>query len=182
MSDSASRPPRAMLSAGRGLPRTERPHTPEYGIPESLEGTLPWSWAEERLRESLVYWMATTNPDGRPHLRPIWAAWADGSLWFEGGLRTGWARNLLAGSACSMSVERGRDAVIVEGSPAMFREPEPPLEELLVEGYAKYVETLGYRVDPANWREGGLWRLQPVVAFGWSGGYPSDATRWRWLP
>lgn len=163
-------------------PRVERPYTPEYGIPETLEGTLPWSWAEERLAASLVYWMATTDPAGAPHLRPIWAAWADGSLWFEGGQRTRWARNLLAGSSCAMSVERGSDAVIVEGRPEMLAAPDAALERQIVAGYEKYVAALDYRVDPANWREGGLWRLRPVLAFGWSRRYPADATRWRWLP
>ena len=37
-----------------------------------------------------------------------------------------------------------------------------------------------YEVDPQNWRNGGLWVLNPSVAFGWNvGNYPADATRWH---
>lgn len=59
---------------------------PSYGIPEGVEGTLPWAWAEDRLAGAETYWVATTRPGGRPHLVPIWAAWLDGRLWFEGGV------------------------------------------------------------------------------------------------
>jgi hypothetical protein len=158
-------------------PRIERPYTPDYGIPETLEGTLPWSWAVERLDAALQYWMGTTRPDGSPHVRPIWGAWAAGAVWFEGGPRTRWARNLAENPACTMAVEHGADAVIVEGRAELVR-PDKLLEDHLLAGYEKYIAARDYRADPANWREG-IWRLSPVVAFGWSRAYPTDATRWR---
>ncbi len=50
-------------------PRADRPHVPGYGIPETLEGVLPWSWALERLERALIYWLATAGSDRRatPH-------------------------------------------------------------------------------------------------------------------
>ena len=46
-----------------------------YGVPETEEGVLDWSWAVERLEPALNYWFATTRPDGRPHAMPAWAVW-----------------------------------------------------------------------------------------------------------
>ena len=40
-------------------PTVERPSVPTYGIPETLEGTRPWSWAEARLAAAETYWVAT---------------------------------------------------------------------------------------------------------------------------
>ncbi len=34
-------------------PVVERPQMSDYGVPDDLDGVLPWEWAEERLdRES----------------------------------------------------------------------------------------------------------------------------------
>ena len=49
-------------------PRASRPHSPGYGIAADEEGLLPWSWAAERLTVARNFFIATTRPDGRPHL------------------------------------------------------------------------------------------------------------------
>src|SRR5215213_9005621 len=59
----------------RQKPREDRPQMPGYGISHEAKGMLEWEWAEERLRESHNYWLATTRPDGRPHVFPIWGVW-----------------------------------------------------------------------------------------------------------
>ena len=48
-------------------PQSARPYMPGYGIlrPEEGTGLLPWSWADERLRRSHDFWLATVWPDGR---------------------------------------------------------------------------------------------------------------------
>lgn len=58
-------------------PEISRPALPpEYGIqgPAEGKGLLPWNWAVERLTQARGYWLATTRPDGRPHLAVIWAS------------------------------------------------------------------------------------------------------------
>jgi len=65
-------------------PTVDRPHVPGYGIPETTDGTLPWSWATERLDRAIVYWLATTGADQVPHLIPIWGAWVDERWYVEG--------------------------------------------------------------------------------------------------
>ena len=50
-------------------PHADRPHIPGYGIPTTRKGTLPWSWARDRLERAIVYWLATAGADGgaAPH-------------------------------------------------------------------------------------------------------------------
>jgi len=81
-------------------PQRSRPEMPAgYGVPESDEGMLDWSWAVDRLELALNYWFGTTCPDGRPHVMPGWAVWLDDELYFEGSPRTRRARNLASNAA-----------------------------------------------------------------------------------
>ncbi len=166
------------------LPIVERPQVPSYGIPETLEGTLPWAWAEARLTAADTYWVATTRPDGRPHAMPIWAAWCAGRLWFEGGRQTRRARNLEANPAVSVGIELpGDGAVILEGTCVRHDAPPAGLASLLVAAFAKYAAPpRAYVVDPASWSspDGGIWEVTPRLVFGWSS-FPTDATRWRFV-
>lgn len=164
------------------LPVVGRPDVPTYGIPETLEGTLPWSWAEGHLAAAETYWVATTRPDSRPHAMPIWAAWCAGRLWFEGGRLTRRARNLAANAGVSVGIELpGDGAVVLEGTAERLDGPPDGLAGQLVAGFAKYARPpRSYRVDPANWSsaDGGIWVVTPDIVFGWSS-FPADATRWR---
>jgi nitroimidazol reductase NimA-like FMN-containing flavoprotein (pyridoxamine 5'-phosphate oxidase superfamily) len=165
-----------------GPPVVERPDVPTYGIPETLEGTLPWPWAAAHLAEAETYWVATTRPDGRPHAMPIWAAWCAERLWFEGGRLTRRARNLAENPAICVGIELpGDGAVIVEGTALRLAGPPEGLVAELAAAFAKYAKPpREYEVDPANWSrpEGGIWAVTPIVVFGWSS-FPADATRWR---
>ena len=79
----------AMHAAGGPEPTVERPTMPDgYGVPDTLEGALPWSWAVERLASARNMWFSTTRPDGRPHAVPAWGMWLDGGGYFEGSPET----------------------------------------------------------------------------------------------
>jgi hypothetical protein len=158
-------------------PRTDRPYIEDgYGIPESLEGTLPWAWAQERLETTSVYWVASVRPDGRPHVTPIWGVWVDGAFWMEGGPRTRRFRNLAENPAAVVHLERGDDVVIVEGVADKVTDLDDGLTRRLLAGYSKYIATHSYEADPVNWREG-IWRVRPRKVMAWSR-FPTDATRW----
>jgi nitroimidazol reductase NimA-like FMN-containing flavoprotein (pyridoxamine 5'-phosphate oxidase superfamily) len=96
-------------------PVASRPHMPGYGLPEGTEGLLPWSWAESRLARSHGYWLATTRPDGRPHLMPIWGIWLDRVFYFSTGRHSRKARNLESNAYCVVANDEAREAVVVEG-------------------------------------------------------------------
>ena len=55
---------------------------------------MAWSEADRLLTESRVYWIATTRPDGRPHVVPSDGVWLDGALYFGGAPQTVHMRNV----------------------------------------------------------------------------------------
>jgi hypothetical protein len=144
---------------------------PGYGLPPGGDGLRPWSWAEEVLREGHNYWVATTHATGQPHAMPVWAVWLEGALWFSTGAESRKARNLANRPACSIGVERGERAVVIEGEAARCGASDAP-PQLAPDYVAKYGE--GYPPDSL------LVRVAPRVAFGFSeaGDFGPTATRW----
>jgi hypothetical protein len=116
--------PPARVAGGAGAPaaaaapRASRPNIPGYGIAAENEGKglLPWRWAEERLSGGWNYWLATTRPDGRPHVMLVWGLWWQRAFYFSTGEKTVKARNLAANPHCAVCTERADDAVILEGT------------------------------------------------------------------
>jgi nitroimidazol reductase NimA-like FMN-containing flavoprotein (pyridoxamine 5'-phosphate oxidase superfamily) len=148
-------------------PTAGRPHMPGYGIAESGEGLLPWSWAEERLVASHRYWVATS--DGEPHLMPVWAVWFDDSLWFSSGGRSRKVRNLRANPRCAVQAGDG-DPVILHGTVEFVADPDPAL---LATYAAKYGEA---PPDPAA---NPVVRVCPTYVFGLvESAFSSTPTRW----
>jgi Pyridoxamine 5'-phosphate oxidase len=168
-----------MMSARKTkLPKTTRPRMPGYGLPKSKKGLLPWKWAEDRLNKSRQYWIATTRPDGRPHVMVVWALWLNGVLYFSTGSKSQKARNLAKDPRCIMCTEKADEAVILEGvvetegNVAHIREFIPRYEK-------KYKWKLGEMAeDLLNLKEP-VFYLRPSKAFGlWEKKFATTATRW----
>jgi nitroimidazol reductase NimA-like FMN-containing flavoprotein (pyridoxamine 5'-phosphate oxidase superfamily) len=161
-------------------PERSRPQLPKgYGVPESDEGMVPWSWAVEQLQAARNYWFCTTRPDGRPHAVPAWAVWVDDALYFDGSPETRRARNLAQRPALTVHLESGDQVVILEGEAREAGRPDRALADRLVAAFVqKYGASDGYRPSPDQWDEGGLWLMRPRVAFGWTE-FPKALTRWR---
>jgi hypothetical protein len=65
--------------------------------------TTSWETARERLanpEHQRTSWLATTRPDGMPHLMPVIAFWIDGAMYVVAGERSRKARNLAANDRC----------------------------------------------------------------------------------
>lgn len=162
-------------------PRIDRPRVPEgYGV-EELGPYLTWVEVEARLVESRQYWLATTRPDGRPHVVPRWGVWLDGKFWYDGSPETRHARNLESNPHCVLHLEDGWKATIVEGQ---SRRSEPimgPLGERLAAEFAHKYRDQGYAPEPTAWSDemaGGMRVLSPEKVLAWSS-FPSDLTRFR---
>src|SRR5438105_4143643 len=107
-------------------PKASRPHMPGYGIADAKAGggLLSWRWATERLENGRTYWLATTRPDGQPHVMPVWGVWFADAFFFSTGQQSRKARNLAENARCSVAVEidfarrpkksQIKDSVIVE--------------------------------------------------------------------
>ena len=152
-----------------------------YGVPETADGVLEWSAVEDRLRASNHYWMATTRPDGRPHVVPRWGVWVDGRFWYDGAVETVHVRNLNAEPACVLHLEDGQQAVIVEGRSEAADPPGLELGSRLAEGFVAKYAKLGYSPEPNSWQgadAGGLRVLTPLKVMAWFD-FPTDVTRFR---
>lgn len=163
-------------------PTSDRPKMPEgYGVAETVEGVLEWSAVEARLVESPQYWMATTRPDGRPHVVPRWGAWLDGCLWYDGSPETLHVRNLRTNPACTVHLEDGWKAVVMEGSAAPAQAPGVELGSRLAEAIGRKYGDRGYSPKADAWEgddAGGLVIFTPTKGLAWFD-FPNDVTRFR---
>src|SRR5687767_14014438 len=107
-----------------------------YGVPETDEGLLDWSWAVERLETAKNYWFSTTRPDCRPHAMPAWGASFDAVLYFDGSPETRRMQNLAANPAISIHLESGDEVVILEGESGPVEKPDQALAEKLAAALA----------------------------------------------
>jgi nitroimidazol reductase NimA-like FMN-containing flavoprotein (pyridoxamine 5'-phosphate oxidase superfamily) len=154
-------------------PVASRPQMPGYGVPESDDGLLPWSHAEERLALAKNYWIATAGADKKPHAVPVWGAWLDGALYFGIGPRS--SRNIAVNPQVSVHLENGDQVVIVEGRVEQLTGVDPDLATRLDDAFA---EKYDWRPSAEGVAAGeGSLMLQPETAFAWTS-FPGDATRW----
>ncbi|WP_198671673.1 pyridoxamine 5'-phosphate oxidase family protein [Desertihabitans aurantiacus] len=160
----------------------DRPQMPDgYGVPDTTDGLLEWSVVEQRLVDAAHVWLATTRPDGRPHVVPRWGVWLDGRYHYDGSPETVHARNLRSNPACTLHLESGKEAVIVEGTSGPSEPVVGELGERLSAAFrAKYAAD-GYEPGPDSWSgedAGGLCVLRPRTALAWFR-FPADVTRFR---
>ncbi|MFN2504804.1 MAG: pyridoxamine 5'-phosphate oxidase family protein [Acidimicrobiales bacterium] len=148
-------------------PRAQRLELPEgYGKPAK---TLKWAAVRARLEESRQYWLATSRPDGRPHVVPIDGVWLDDAWFFGGSPQTVHHRNLEQNPQAIVHLPDG--AGRGRRGEATWVTPPAELAQRLAEGAAKY----GYGTDAASYASG-LWVLHPKRVLAWTA-FPRDATR-----
>jgi hypothetical protein len=141
-----------------------------YGSPNRL---LDWASVEQRLVDSLHYWVATVRRDGRPHVVPVDGIWLDGGCYFGGDPATVHIRNLRRDGRTALHLEDGESAVIVEGVTEWVTPPPTSAQRLAAATTTKY----GYPQSAASHRAG-VWRLEPTTVLAWTQLYV-DATRFR---
>jgi len=150
-------------------PTASRPRFPRgYGIPESEDGLLSWSWTSERLEGWRNYWLATTNPDGAPHAMPVWGLWLEGAFVFSTSPESRKGRNLARDARAIVHVESDDDVVIVEGQVERIALDDP----LAALYEAKYEYRPSHNSADEAW-----YRLEPRLVYAWDRDYPRTATR-----
>jgi hypothetical protein len=152
---------------------------PGYGVLAADAGTglLPWSWALDRLRESHDYWVATVWPDGRPHLMPVWAIWAEpDTLWFSSSLRSRKIRNIAAGPGVSVSTADARNPVVLHGNAEVITETRA------IQGFLDGMNTkygTDYPIEFLDPAKNASVRVRPAWVFGVAeDDFEGSPTRW----
>jgi hypothetical protein len=73
-----------------------------------------------------VLWLATTRPDGRPHLTPIWFRFVEGRFWMCATPDAVKVRNLTLQPSCSVAVEGVGRPVVAEGHARLHHRADGP--------------------------------------------------------
>jgi hypothetical protein len=178
--------PRKVVPKKATAPKAQEPTLKNLDIYGSKP--IPWSRALKQLgsRAPGTYWLATTRPDGHPHVAGTGALWVDGKIYFVSGSRSRKSRNLAANPHCVFSVSLPGIDLVLEGT-AIRVTDRPTLLRLAeryaargwpasVSGTAITAEYSAPSAGPAPWN---LYVLRPTTVFGVSTSDPPGATRWR---
>ena len=152
---------------------------PGYGIvgPDEGGGLLPWSWAVERLQRSRDYWVATTRPDGRPHVMPVWGIWTEDSLLFSSSRHARKARNLADDPRCVVTTDDPLEPVVVEGTASQLTDAAD------IEAFTSAINEkhgVDYSVDFYLAPDNACFRVAPVIVIGLAeANFTGSPTRWE---
>ena len=154
---------------------------------------IPWSRALEALEGSggseIRCFIATTRPDGRPHLAGVGALWDEGKVYVVSGPGTRKSKNLAENARCSVAFALKDMDIVVEGTAERVRDDET-LQRLAKRyaesGWPARVEDGAFTYDysapsagPPPWY---LYAVTPTTVFGVLAAEPGGASRWRFKP
>lgn len=152
---------------------------------------IPWSRPLAELEkfvsgEGMSTWLATTRPDGRPHLAGIGAVWLEGKFYIVSGPGTRKSKNLAANPNCALSVSLPGIDLVVEGTAERVTDAallQRLADKYRTQGWEPTVQDGAFVADysapsagPAPWD---VYAITPTTAFGVTTAEPYGATRWR---
>lgn len=150
---------------------------------------LVWQRAVAQLEDTSGHrtcWLATTDPDGRPHVAGVGALWVDDKLYFTSGARARKSRNLAQNSRCAMSVALGDMDLVVEGTASKVTDEAMVadlVQRYVAQGWPARAEgsviTAEYSAPSAGPPPWDLYVIVPETAYGVATAEPHGATRWR---
>lgn len=129
-------------------------------------------------------WLATTNPDGTPHVMPLGSGWVDGAFWFTSGPGTRKSQNLAANPACVITVATHDFDIVAEGTVTRVTD-EPTLKKICdvvneggwparVDGDAFTAEFSAPSAGPPPWF---VYTMTPTRVYALGTAEPYGATR-----
>jgi hypothetical protein len=150
---------------------------------------IPWSRALEALESTeptQSSFIATSRPDGRPHLAGVGALWDDGAAYFVSGAATRKSRNLEQNASCAISMALKGIDLVFEGVAERVTDDET-LRRIAKrygdQGWPAVVKdgafTYDYSAPSAGPPPWDLYAVKPATVFGVLASEPGGATRWR---
>jgi len=151
---------------------------------------IPWSRALDALQAADAAthtpFLATTRPDGRPHVAGVGAIWDDGKVYVVSGAETRKSRNLVANPSCAIAMSLTGIDLVIEGLAERVTD-DATLRRIAKryadEGWPATVEDGAFTHEfsapsagPPPWN---LYAVTPTTVFGVLSDAPGGATRWR---
>lgn len=156
-----------------------------------IYGHEPLEWARvlgqlERTDYRATHWLATTDPDGRPHVTGVGAMWDRGKFYVVSGRGTRKSKNLEREPRCSIAVSMPDVDLVVDGTAAIVTDPST-LTRLArryadqgwpaaAEGGAITAPYSAPSAGPGPWH---LYEVTPATATAVATAEPQGATRWQ---
>lgn len=99
---------------------------------------------DDAINAHTIVWLATTRPDGRSHLTPIWHRYVDGRFWMCSLERAVKVRNLRANASCSVALPPVGTPSVAEGVATVHDRRDGPFPPRVV---AAFVEAFDWDID-----------------------------------
>ena len=149
---------------------------------------LEWKRAERQLLDTSGHrtcWLATVDPDGKPHVTGVGGLWVDGKMYFTSGPGARKSRNLAGNPKVAISVALGDMDLTIEGTARKVTD-EATVADLAeryaaqgwpahAEGTVIVAEYSAPAAGPSPWE---LYVVEPTRAVGTATDEPHGATRW----
>jgi Pyridoxamine 5'-phosphate oxidase len=157
-----------------------------YSDPAAV--AVGWEETREALAAAELFWVSTVRADGRPHVTPVVAAWAEGAIWFSTGAGEQKFANLLANPHVVLTTgcnrwDQGLD-VVVEGDAVQVTD-DAVLSRVAGaftakwDGRWQWIVRDGCFLDPDGHGEAMVFSVMPVKVFAHAKGDPFGATTHR---
>ncbi len=159
-----------------------------YGVPADPAGTLPWTWAQERLVGNKNYWVVTASASARPHAMPVWGVWLPETdrFWFSCSPKARKARNIAENQRCVVTIDDTVECVSVEGRArvADHARDGDAIDRAVASYLTKYWDDPAVHPEMETFvRSQAIVEVTPELAFGIierEDEFALRATRWRW--
>jgi general stress protein 26 len=156
----------------------------EYSDPAAT--ATEWGETLGVLETAELFWLSTVRADGRPHVTPVVAAWAEGAVWFSTGAGEQKFANLRANPHVVVTTgcnrwDQGLD-VVVEGDAIQVTD-DAVLERVALAFTAKWDGRWQWKARGGAFRDSDgsgealVFAVTPVKVFAHAKGDPFGATR-----
>jgi len=158
----------------------------EYSDPAAT--ATEWEETRRALEEAQLFWVSTVRADGRPHVTPVVAAWAEGAVWFSTGATEQKFANMRANPNVVLTTgcngwEGGLD-VVVEGRAVQVTD-DAVLGRVAAaftakwDGRWQWIARDGAFRDPGGHGEAMVFSVAPVKVWAHAKGDPFSSTSHR---
>jgi nitroimidazol reductase NimA-like FMN-containing flavoprotein (pyridoxamine 5'-phosphate oxidase superfamily) len=158
------------LSSPRGAPLT----------------ALSWADVQTRVAEAGDFLIATTDPDGRPHVVPVLGVWLEGTVCFVTFQKSRKTRNLVRNNGCAVTVPGHDVDLVLEGAAHLVRNAAQlqTIADLFPVKYPWWHPFVrdGEFYDPADTAlkdPRHVYAVEPALVFAFGKEEGFSATRWR---